>query len=94
MSLDNFLIPLFCVLLSIALYPALMMYVALVLNIGILTWLIWAVMLSPYVALWYVVLKRRMLNYIKLLLESKPHEWNIKKTLAEYIELLKKKENT
>lgn len=68
-----------------------MIYVALVVGAGIFTWLILAAMLSPYVALWYIIVRRRMLNYLKLLLDSKPHVWNISKTLAEYQEMLKKK---
>jgi len=90
--MDSFLIPLFCVLFSIAFYPILMICVALAVSAGIYTWLIFAVMLSPYFALWYFVLKRRMLNYFKLLLESKPYEWNVEKALAEYVELLDKKQ--
>jgi hypothetical protein len=69
-----------------------MICVALAVSAGIYTWLIFAVMLSPYFALWYFVLKRRMLNYFKLLLESKPYEWNVEKALAEYVELLDKKQ--
>lgn len=89
--MNSFLIPLFSVLFSIVLYPFLMFYVALVAGAGVFTWLILATMFSPYVALWYYVVNKRMLNYLKLLLDSKPHVWNINKTLAEYEELLKKK---
>jgi len=89
--MDNFLIPLFCVLFSIIFYPVLMLYVALVVGAGVFTWLILAAMLSPYVALWYIVVRRRMLNYLKLLLDNKPRVWDIEKALAEYEELLKKK---
>jgi hypothetical protein len=68
-----------------------MLFIALVLGAGVFTWFIFAVMLSPYVGLWYYVVKKRMTNYFKLLLDQKPHEWDINKTLAEYKELLKKK---
>jgi len=89
-GMDSFLIPLFSVLAVILFYPALMVYVALVAGVGIFTWLMFAVMLSPYFALWYYVVRKRMLNYLKFLLDNEPHVWDISKTLAEYEELLKK----
>jgi len=89
--MDSFLIPLFSVLFAIIFYPILMLYIALVAGAGMFTWLILAAMLSPYVALWYYVANKRMLNYLKLLVDSKPHVWDIDKALAEYEELLKKK---
>lgn len=88
--MDSFLIPLFSALFSIIFYPVLMLYVALVVGAGVFTWLILAVMLSPYVALWYYVIRRRTLNYIKVLLDNKPYVWDVEKALAEYAELLKK----
>lgn len=69
-----------------------MLYVALVAGAGIFTWLIFAAMLSPYVALWYYVVNKRILNYLKFLLDNKPRMWDIEKALAEYEELLKKKD--
>ena len=83
--------PLFCVLFSILFYPVLMLIVALTVGAGIFTWLILAAMLSPYVALWYYVVKKRMLNYLKVLVDNKPFVWDISEALAEYEELLKKK---
>lgn len=71
-----------------------MLYVALVAGASVFTWLILAAMLSPYIALWCYVIRSRELNYLKALLDDKPHVWNIEKTLAEYKELLKKKSKT
>jgi hypothetical protein len=68
-----------------------MIYVVMVAGVGVFTWLTLALMVSPYIVLWYYVVRRRMLNYIKVLLDNKPHEWDMSKTLAEYEELLKKK---
>jgi len=59
-------------------------------NLGFFTWAVVAVMLSPYVVLAVKVDKKRMLNYVKVLLDSKPLVWDIGKSLAEYEELLKK----
>jgi len=92
-ALKNFLIPLFSILATILFYPVLMIYVALIADAGVFTWLIFAGMLSPYIALWYYIVKKRMLNYFKFLLDNKPQEWNIEKTFAEYQELLEKKKN-
>jgi len=68
-----------------------MFYVALVAGAGIFTWLILAAMLSPYIALWYIVVRRRILSELEVLLDNEPHVWDISETLAEYEELLKKK---
>jgi hypothetical protein len=56
---------------------------------GMFAWLIIAVMVSPYIVLWCYVVRKRMLNHIKVLLDNKPHTWDLSKTLAEYEELLK-----
>jgi len=78
----------------IALYPLLMIYVALVAQAGFFgTCFIFAVMASPFVVLWYYVEKQYMRDYLKLLL-AQPHIWDISKSLEEYIELLKKKRET
>jgi hypothetical protein len=51
-------------------------------------------MLSPYVALWYYIVKRRMLNYLKFLLDSKPCVWDIEKAIVEYEKMIKKEEDS
>jgi hypothetical protein len=68
-----------------------MLFIALVLGAGVFTWFIFAAMLSPYVGLWYYVVKKRTLNYLKFLLDNEPHVYDREKALAEYEELLKKK---
>ena len=90
--MDNFLIPLFSILMVMFFYPWLMIYVAVVAGADVFTWFILAAMLSPIVALWYYVVNKRMLNYLKVLLDNELHVWDISKTLAEYEELLKKKQ--
>ena len=90
--MDNFLIPLFSILMVMFFYPWLMIYIAVVAGAGVFTWFILAAMLSPIVALWYYVVNKRMLNYLKVLLDNELHVWDISKTLAEYEELLKKKQ--
>jgi len=89
---DSFLLTLSSILLSILLYPIFMIYVALVINVGFFTWLVFLLMLSPYILLWYIVVKKRMLNHLKLLLENKPREWDIEKSLEEYLKLVKKRD--
>ena len=88
---SGFLIPLFCILAVMVFYPPLIIYLCIIANAGVFTWLILGAMLSPIVALWYYVVRKRMLSYMKVLLESKPYAWDVEKTLAEYEELLKKK---
>jgi len=87
----GFLIPLFSIIAVTVFYPVLIVYVALVAGAGVFSWFIAATMLSPIVALWYIVVRKRMLSELKVLLDNKPHAWNISETLAEYEELLKKK---
>jgi ABC-type transport system involved in cytochrome bd biosynthesis fused ATPase/permease subunit len=89
--MENWLIPLFSILITIMVYPALMAYIIVITGLGVYSWLIIALMLSPYVALWYIVVKRRMLNEFKLLMENKPLKWDVKQTLEEYKKLLRRK---
>jgi hypothetical protein len=69
-----------------------MIYVVLALNAGMAAWLVFALMLCPYAVSWYVIVKKRILNYLKILLDNKPFEWNIEKTLTEYEKLVKKED--
>jgi len=89
---DSFLLTLSSILLSILFYPIFMIYVALLINVGFFTWLVLLLMLSPYILVWYIVVKKRMLNQLKLLLENKPGKWDIEKSLEEYLELIKKRD--
>lgn len=88
----GFLIPLFSALLLIMFYPVLMLWIGIRTG-GLYVWVIYAVMLSPYVILWYFVVRKRILNYLKLLLNNKPFVWNIEKSLEEYQKLISKEED-
>jgi len=93
-DMDNFLIPLFSAIATVAFYPVLMIYVALIAGAGVFTWLIFTVMFTPFIVSWYYILRKRTLFYLKYLLDNRPHEWNIDKAIAEYQELLEKKERS
>jgi hypothetical protein len=69
-----------------------MICVALLINVGFFTGLVFLLMLSPYILVWYIVVKKRMLNQLKLLLENKPRKWDIEKSLEEYLKLIKKRD--
>ena len=93
-DMDGDYIPLFsllAVLLVVGLYPILMLYIAFQIQVWYIIYPVWAAMLTPFVVLWYHVVKKRTLNYLKLLLGNEPREWNLEKTLKEYVELLKKR---
>jgi len=70
-------------------YPPLIILIAIYLNVGLLSWLVIGLFLTPPTIVSYYVVKRRVENYFKLLLDVKPKEWDICKTLSEYEELLK-----
>jgi len=89
----GFLIPLFSALLLIMFYPVLMLWIGIHTGSSIV-WIIYAVMLSPYVILWYFVIRKRISNYLKLLLNNKPFLWNLEKSLEEYQKLIQKGEKS
>lgn len=89
----GFLIPLFSALLLIMFYPVLMLWIGIHMG-GSIVWIIYAVMLSPYVILWYFVIRKRISNYLKLLLNNKPFLWNLEKSLEEYQKLIQKGEKS
>lgn len=91
--MDNFLLPLFSVLAAILLTGVCIIYVAVVLDLGLFTWVIVMAMLSPYFVLAVKVDKKRMLNYFKVLLDDKTISWDIDKALDEYQQLLKEKQH-
>jgi len=88
--MDNLLLPLFLCALLLLLYPILVVFLAVTLNLGAYAWLVVAGMLSPFAVTWYTIERERLINYLKLLLDNKPREWNIEKTIEEYKQLLKK----
>lgn len=91
--MKSFLLPFFLVMFSIILYPPFCLYVVFVLNFGLLSWVVLMGLLSPYFVFWYIILKKRMLSSMRLI-ESlrKSKEWNIEKSLKEYLSLIKNKD--
>jgi hypothetical protein len=74
----------------ILLYPPLIVYIGITTNMGVYTWLFVLTMLTPFIATWYITVKKRIINYLRLLTENKPFNWNIDKTLKEYMQLIEK----
>lgn len=70
----------------IAAYPLFIVYSALMLQLGVWTWLYISVCLAPPIILWYVTLRKRAINYIKLRLASRP-VWN-PDTINKYMALI------
>jgi CBS domain containing-hemolysin-like protein len=66
-------------------------FTGIMLNLGVYTWLYVILMCSPVFALWYRFVTKRMEDYLKSL-DNKPVVWDIEKIVAEYKELLKKKQ--
>jgi hypothetical protein len=90
--MDSFLVPLFFVIAILVFYPTLIIFVSLSAGLGVSTWLVVAVMLSPYFGLWYYVVKKRLLSELKLMMDNKPFKWNIQEAVEEYLKVLKKDE--
>lgn len=76
-------------------YPPFIVLLIIYLNIGIWGWAVFALFLTPPTVAWYIIMKRRVINFLKLLMETKPKRWDIKTAVEEYIALLnqEKKEN-
>ena len=88
--MDNFLVPLFSALISIIVYPMLMLYVALIAGAGVVTWLILIIMASPYVVLWLDIVGKREKLHVEGLM--KPYSnMNIEQNIVDYVESQRKK---
>ena len=77
---------LYAELLFIALYPVILVFGIITLNLGILGWIIIALSITPPTILWYILMKKRVENYLKLMM-AKPKIWDVKKAVDEYFEL-------
>lgn len=70
--MDDFRLPLIFLCLLIEFYPVLVVFLAVYFNLGAYAWLLVVGMLSPFATAWYVVVRRRLINYLKLLLTTSP----------------------
>ena len=86
------LLKLFGQIVFLIFYPSLTVFITLYLRLGALSWLVLVVCLTPPTLAWYLIMKKRMDNYFALLMDNKNREWNISKSIKEYLELLKKHE--
>lgn len=82
-----YLLKLYLQLIYIALYPIFIISVALFVNVSYLFYPIIIGLCVPPTVVWYIIVHRRMVNYINLLLDSKPKEWNISRLVQEYLKL-------
>ncbi len=83
---------LYAELLFVALYPAFLVLGIVSLQLGVLGWIVLALSLTPPTALWYFLMKKRLENYLKLLM-AKPRPWDVKKAVEEYFELQKRQKS-
>jgi hypothetical protein len=75
-------------------YPTMILLIVIRLQLGVLSWLVIGAFLAPPTVVWYVVVRRRIIKYLKLLLDSKPRPWDIEKAVREYKALLEKQKKT
>jgi hypothetical protein len=84
------LVKLYLELFYLLFYPALIIIVCVLGNFGVYSWLVIGLFLAPQTLAWFIVVRRRILNYLRLILDNKPKPWNIEKALEEYKRLLDK----
>jgi hypothetical protein len=85
------LVKLYLELFYLHFYPVLTIVVCILGNFGVYSWLIIGLFLAPPTLAWFIIVRRRTLNYLRLLLENKPKPWNIEKAVVEYKKLLRQK---
>jgi len=71
----------------VSFYPFVIIFAVLYLNLGIASWLIVGAFLTPPAVAWYIIVKRRLENYLKSLLGN-AREWNVEESVDEYVRLL------
>jgi hypothetical protein len=71
---------------SISMYPFVMLWVAWILHIN--PWITIIMPLVPFVTAWYMLMRKRLGNYLALLL-SQGRIWDTDKALTEYIVLIR-----
>ncbi len=75
-------------LVYLALYPSLIIYAVLALNLGVYGWLVIAGLLAPPTIVWLIVVYKRTKNYVALLLSNyKPRP--IGEVIEEYLQLIR-----
>jgi hypothetical protein len=84
------LVKLYLELFYLLFYPALIIIVCVLGNFGVYSWLVIGLFLAPQTLAWFIVVRRRILNYLRLLLDNKPKPWNIEKAVEQYKRLLVK----
>jgi hypothetical protein len=78
----------------IGFYPIMVLMLVIRLQLGVLSWLVIGAFLAPPTVVWYVVVRRRIIKYLKILLDNKPRPWDIEKAVREYKALLEKEKKT
>ena len=71
----------------IGIYPYAMLWMAWMLHIN--PWITMIAPLIPFVTAWYMLMRKRLRNYLALLL-SQGRIWDTEKALTEYIALLRR----
>lgn len=71
---------------SIGMYALAMLWVAWILHVN--PWITIITPLVPFTATWYVIMRKRVQNYVALLL-SQGRIWDTDKALADYVELVR-----
>jgi len=78
---------LYLTLTLILVYPITTILIIVYLNYGVTSWLILTLLLAPPTLTWYIILKRRVENYLALLFSKQPQKQNITQILEEYKKL-------
>jgi hypothetical protein len=85
------LFKLYASLLYLMFYPLFVVFLVVILRMGVYGWVFIGACLTAPTIVWYRILKRRVENYLKAIMNAEPREWNVTETVKEYVKLLKKK---
>jgi hypothetical protein len=78
-------------LIYIVSYPMLVIWLVIAVNLGVYSWIIIGLCLTPPTLAWYIIASRRLKSYLRSLMNGKPKEWDVEKAVQEYLQVLQRR---
>jgi heme exporter protein D len=91
-KLDNLLafLKLYAELFFVFFYPLGIVLLVIFFQMGIFSWLVIALCLTPLASLWYFIARKRARNYLRMLKATRARPWDLKGAIEKYVELQEK----